>query len=106
MTKYTITMADGTVLDNLLMNGNMYVSQTEITKDDLNLDALSEVVIKETEDDGTEHEDTFENMVCDGVVHWAEGWLFNLRTMTNGETTYAEMDARIAFLEMMGGYDE
>ena len=33
-------------------------------------------------------------------------YLFNVRDMSGQEKVIAELDARIAFLEMMGGYDE
>ena len=106
MNKYTITMSDGIVLDNLTMNGNMYVSQTEIALEDLNAETLASVTIVET-DDGGSHENTYMNMVCDGVLHWPEGWMFNLREMTQQEIERMELEMRLeeaeaALIELAG----
>ena len=94
MTKYTITMSNGIVLDDLTMNGSMYVSQNEVTEEMLNEDALSEIVIVETED-GVSSTTTYGNMLCDGILHWPEGWLFNLRAMSDQELEHRQMEARL-----------
>lgn len=106
MSRYTITLRSGRQLEDLTLNGSMFVSQEEITKEDLSLDELSEITITETPDSGTAIETSKTDQVCDGVVLWPEGYLFNVRDMSEQEKVLAEMDARIAFLEMMGGYDE
>lgn len=106
MSRYTITLRSGRQLEDLTLNGSMFVSQEEITKEDLSLDELSEITIMETPDSGTAIETSKTDQVCDGVVLWPEGYLFNVRDMSEQEKVLAEMDARIAFLEMMGGYDE
>lgn len=79
MSRYTITLKSGRQLDDLGLNGSMFVSQEEITKDDMNAEELEEVTITEHHEDGSETETTIGNAVCDGVLHWDEGYLFNIR---------------------------
>ena len=106
MSTYTITLRSGRQLEELTRNGDMFVSQEALTKADLNGDELSEVTIEEIPEEGESIQVEKENLVCDTVLHWDEGYLFNLREMTEAEKFAAEMDARVSFLEMMGGYDE
>ena len=106
MSRYTITLRSGRQLENLTLNGSMFVSQEEITKEELSPDELSEITVTETPDSGDAIVTEKADQVCDAVLHWAEGYLFNIRDMSEQEKTVAELDARIAFLEMMGGYDE
>ena len=94
MSKYTITMSNGVVLDNLTMNGSMYVCPVEIALETLNEEALGEVTIVETED-GVSTTTVYHNMVCDGVLHWPEGWLFNLREMDPDEVERKQMETRL-----------
>ena len=106
MSRYTITLRSGRQLEGLTINGSMFVSQEEIIKEELSLDELSQITVTEYPDDGEAAETEKEDQVCDAVLHWDEGYLFNIRDMTGQEKVVAELDARIAFLEMMGGYDE
>ena len=106
MSRYTITLRSGRQLEGLTVNGSMFVSQEEITKEELSLDELSQITVTEYPDDGEAAETEKEDQVCDAVLHWSEGYLFNVRDMSEQEKALAELDARIAFLEMMGGYDE
>lgn len=46
---YSVTLSDGTKLDNLALNGNNFVSSVKLTKDDFK-NKLSKVTI--TDDDG------------------------------------------------------
>lgn len=46
---YSVTLSDGTKLDNLALNGNNFVSSTKLTEGDFK-DKLSKVTI--TDDDG------------------------------------------------------
>ena len=98
MSKYTIVLNDGEQLDNLTLNGSMFVSQTEVTLEQLNEDALAEVTIIETDDGGSTTETHMENAVCDNVLHWPEGWLFNLREPTAQEQQVAALEGEVAML--------
>ncbi len=106
MSRYTITLRSGRQLTDLSLNGSMFVSQEEITKEELSPEELSQITIQEISDSGTTAETEKQDQVCDAVLHWPEGYLFNVRDMSEQEKALAEIDARIAFLEMMGGYDE
>lgn len=106
MSRYTITLRSGRQLTDLSLNGSMFVSQEEITKEELSPEELSQITIQEIPDSGATAETEKQDQVCDAVLHWPEGYLFNVRDMSEQEKALAEMDARIAFLEMMGGYDE
>lgn len=52
---YSVTLSDGTKLDNLALNGNNFISSTKLTEDDFK-DKLSKVTI--TDDDGKAKEYT------------------------------------------------
>ena len=76
MSKYTITLNDGSQLDDLTMNGSMFVSKTEI-------------------DGSTTTETQLQNAVCDKILHWPEGWLFNLRQPTAEEMERKALETRL-----------
>ena len=79
MSEYVIELADGRLLEHLGMNGNMFVSQEEITKEDLDEEALETVTITEYPENGDSVETVIEHAICDTVLHWPEGYLFNIR---------------------------
>ena len=85
MTKYTITLNNGASIENLTMNGTMFVSESEIYPSIFTPEAMQLVTI--TEIDGPENttETTLRNAVCDGVLERPEGWMFNLRQQTETE---------------------
>lgn len=97
MSRYTITLNDGKQLDGLTMNGTMFVSETEITADDLNTEALERVTITETGDGGSA-ETIMQNAICDGILHWPEGWLFNLREASAQERQITTLEGEVAML--------
>lgn len=112
MSMYAIELADGMRLENLTMNGNMFVSQEEIAIDDLDAEALEEVTITEYPEEGGEIDTTIENAVCDGVLHWPEGYLFNLREEDPRDKALRELreDTETALNELLdfvvGGDEE
>lgn len=85
MNRFTIILNDGKRLENLTQNGTMFVSATEVTEADFNVEALKAVTIIETDDTGVSSTVEMKNAVCDGILHWPEGWLFNLREQTASE---------------------
>lgn len=110
MSTFTITLSNGRQLGDLTMNGSMYVSKTEITADILTADALKTVTI--TGNDGSTT--TLHDAVCDSILHWPEGWLFNLREPSELERSNALIKSLTAELtntqlalcdvyEMIGG---
>lgn len=92
---YTITLADGTVLDNLTLNGNNYVSAVEITKDIFNGN-LSTVTIS----DG-EHTHTHKNMKLVQLVHYDDGYYFILRKLSPSELQDIKNRSDIDYIAMM-----
>lgn len=74
MNTFTITLSNGRQFSGITMNGSMFVSKTEITADIFIADALKTVTIS-----GDGITTTLHNAVCDNILHWDEGWLFNLR---------------------------
>ena len=76
------------------MNGSMFVSQDEVTEDILTPEALETVAIVEIDEDGNRRETVVHDAICDGILHWTEGWLFNLRVPTQEELHIAELQAQ------------
>lgn len=96
MNRYTITLNDGKRLENITMNGTMYVSKTAVTREMLNATALQKVTIAES---GVKDAITIENAVCDNILHWDEGWLFNLREPTAQERAAKALQSRLEELD-------
>lgn len=95
MKKYMIALKNGKVLNDLGLNGNMFVSKTEVTEEDLSRAALAKVTITETDEEGNATVSVMRDAVCDTVLHWPEGWLFNIREKTEME----KQEERLAFME-------
>lgn len=92
MSTYTITLSSGVQLANLTMNGTMYVSHDEVTRDILTAEALKIVTISETSD-GKVIATTIHDAVCDNILHWPEGWLFNLREPSENDMLLRQIEA-------------
>ena len=63
----TLTFADGTVLENLTMNGSCFVSETEIDESIFTSEALESMTIT---DDEAGTEETWKNVVFDKQIHY------------------------------------
>ena len=98
MTRYTITTKSGNVIDGLTMNGNMYVSQTEITPAMLTANELKTITIIETPDEGAPKQTTITDGICDGILRWPEGWMFNLREPAEQEKRERELQEQVNML--------
>lgn len=78
---YTIKLSDGTILENLGLNGNNFVSQAEVTETTFT-GKLKGVEI--TDDEGkTEKHDEME---LAQVAHYADGYYFILADKVAAET--------------------
>ena len=119
MSKYTITLADGSKIANLTMSGNMYVSNSKLTRENFE-GKLSHVKIEHDEiyrdEDGKEQtvtqSDEFDNMaltqLLDGdklsFADYAGKTLFNLRpAYTPEEFFQVKTESRLDYLEMIAG---
>ena len=93
MNKFTIILNDGKQLDDLTMNGTMFVSAAEISEADFNAEALKAVTIIETDDTGVSSTVELKNVVCDRIFHLPEGWMFNLREPSTEEILKGQVNA-------------
>lgn len=92
---YKITLSDGTVIDNLKLNGNNYISNSELT-DDMFLGKLDKVIINDGEKDTA-----YENMTLVQIVKYDEEYWFILRPMTKRELRDLKNRADIDYIAMM-----
>lgn len=95
MQTYTIELADGKTFENLTMNGNNYVSQTEITEDDFT--DLSHVTI--TGSDGSVEEMNDAELIQ--VCGYTDGWYFILRALSPDEIDKKNIEAQTFYTAMM-----
>ena len=109
----TITLSNGTQLANITVNGDMYVSRNEVTREILSADALKTVTIIDN-DAGQIGAVTLRDAVCDAILHWPEGYLFNLREPSENDKLMAQIEslnndltntqmALVEVYEMIGG---
>lgn len=95
----TIELSDGTIIENLTLNGDNFVSQTEITEDifEDNLDGVTITI------DGDE---TFHPMMkLIQVTPMFGDWWFVLQDVSKAEYRDIEIDAKFDYLSMMTGID-
>lgn len=100
---WKITLANGTRLENLRLNGNNFISDTEITADIFNGN-LSKVVIEGIED-GKESVQQYEHMELVQIVHYEDGYYFILRELSQDELQRIKTQADIEYLAMMSDID-
>lgn len=96
---YTITLADGTVLDNLKLNGNNYISPTPLS-DSVFRDNCSPVLIS----DGTV-EECHDDMELVQIVENSGKYWFVLRDLSERELVDMQMRSDIEYLAMMAGVE-
>lgn len=97
---YTITLADGTVLDNLKLNGDNFISNTAINADIFN-ENCSPVIIS----DGVNSE-THNNMEFVQVTEQEPGkYWFVLRELSASELARIKMQSDIDYVAMMAGIE-
>ena len=93
---YTITLADGTVLDNLKLNGNNFISNTAINADIFN-ENCSPVIINDGVDSAT-----YNNMEFVQVTEQEPGkYWFVLRELSASELAWIKMQSDIEYVAMM-----
>lgn len=96
---YMITLADGTKIENLKLNGNNFISAVPI-------DAVifygncSTVTINDGNDD-----ELHENMELVQIIQVGEEYWFVLRDMTIGELEKIKMQSDIEYVAMMAGVE-
>ena len=78
---YSVKLSDGTKLDNLTLNGNNFVSSTEVTEDTFK-GKLSKVTIVDDDGKSTDHDE----MELIQVTHYSDGYYFILADKVVTET--------------------
>lgn len=98
---YSVTLSDGTKLDNLALNGNNFVSSTKLTEDDFK-DKLSKVTI--TDDDGKSTDYT--DMVLIQVAQVGdESWFILGEKAQDDASKLRAAVATLTNLIMQGGHN-
>ena len=96
---YTVTLADGTAISNLRLNGNNYISTEPI--DAAIFDGnCSPVIIN----DGIKNE-THDNMQLVQVTESASEYWFILRDLSSEELARIKMQSDIEYLAMMSNIE-
>lgn len=92
---YRITLSDGTILDNLTMNGNNFISEEAVDASIFD-GTCSPIVINDgTSDEIHEHMDLVQIMDVDG-----KSW-FVLRDIPQKELEQAKLKSDIEYIAMM-----
>lgn len=92
---YKITLSDGTVIDNLKMNGNNFVSSTAIEKSMFDGNLLS-VIINDGERDEIRSNVELVQITKMGTEYW-----FVLRDIPKTELALIKMQSDIEYVAMM-----
>lgn len=92
---YKVTLADGTVIENLRLNGNNYISDKELSAD-MFLGNLGTVTINDGEKDTV-----YENMSLVQLAKYDDEYWFILRTMTKKELQEIKNRSDIDYIAMM-----
>lgn len=98
-TTYKITLSDGTLIENLKLNGNNFISNVSVNAELFN-DNCSPVIIN----DGT-NDEVHENM---DIVQVSEGngeYWFVLRDISSEELARIKMQSDIEYVAMMSGIE-
>ncbi len=96
---YTIILSNGSMIKDLRLNGNNFISRTKISKE-IFKDNCSPVIIS----DG-ETEETHEHMELVQVVKYNNEWWFVLRDLSAQELKERKLRADIEYLSMMAGIE-
>lgn len=103
---YTITLADGTKLENLRLNGNNFIADYKLTEDDFRL-KLYQVDIESTDEEPSDIElGRHYNMellaLQSGLPYMEKGeYWFILGEISEDQLRYGQLKADIEYLAMM-----
>lgn len=97
---FKITLADGTVLDGLGLNGNNYISSKKLTEADF-ADNLDHITIEDA--DGNVEE--LENLELVQVKKYGKEYWFVLRQLSEQELKDLRTRANIEYIAMMADID-
>lgn len=97
---YTITLSDGSTIPNLTLNGNNFVSKTEITKD-MFADKLSDVTIA----DDTGYVEHHTNMELLQIMVYDGDYYFIIRDIPAEDLYKMKVQGDLEYLAMMSDID-
>ena len=100
---WKITLSDGTTIENLRLNGNNFVSETEIKKEMFD-GKLLKVTIEGIED-GKKVVNEYKNMELVQIVHYEDGYYFVLRELSEQELKDIKIQGNLDYLAMMVDVD-
>lgn len=92
----TLILADGTVIDNLKLNGNNLISQTDVGEDKLSVVNLSRITIN-----GEEYRD----MMLRNYWEDTDGWHIVISEVTPQERLEARINSKLDYIAMMEDID-
>ena len=96
---YTITLADGTVLDDLKLNGNNFISNTEINADLFDENCYS-VIISDGENSETHNMELVQITEQEPGKYW-----FVLREISDFELAQIKIQSDIEYVAMMASIE-
>ncbi len=96
---YAITLADGTVIENLKLNGNNFISENPVSADIFDGNCSPVVISNEDYDEKHEHMELVQVAEYDGQ-YW-----FILRDLSYEELDKIKTRSDIEYLAMMAGVE-
>ena len=97
---YSVTLSDGTILENLRLNGNNFISEEELSAETFR-GKLGNVVISDGEGLVTVHE----NMKLIQVKKYGDEYWFILDDISEDELEKIQQRADIEYIAMMSGIE-
>lgn len=97
--KYKITLADGTVIDHLELNGDNFISKVSV-EPEIFYGNCSRIIIS----DGL-HDEVHTNMELVQITPMGGEYWFVLRELTTTEVAFSKMQSDIDFLAMMSNVE-
>lgn len=101
---WKIKLADETVIEDLTLSGNNFISDIEITKDIFE-NNLSKVTIEGINEEGQEIKEEHEHMELVQITKYNDKYYFILRDITQDEIDRMKMQADIEYIAMMTDVD-
>ena len=101
---WKITLSDGTKLENLRLNGNNFVSDTELFENDFK-GKLTKVQIEGTTQEGQKIKEEYTHLELVQITHYEDGYYFVLRQITEAELDKIKTQADIEYIAMMTDVD-
>ncbi|MFI3173726.1 MAG: hypothetical protein R3Y53_00820 [Bacillota bacterium] len=98
---YTIVLADGKILKDLELNGNNFISHTELTEADFKYNCSPVSIQNQT----TNTEELHEHMELVQVTKDGDAWWFVLREVTEAERAKNKTQSDIEYIAMMAGIE-